>query len=657
MPEPVVGSIADRYALLRKLGRGGMGTVWLARDGQHDRLVAIKLLHAELAGVVGGDRFLREIRVTAQLQHPNIVPMLDSGVIRRGDGTEVPWYAMPYLEGESLRARLMREPQLPLDDALRITDLISQALQAAHRHGIVHRDIKPENVLLSAGSVYVVDFGIAKAVAETDAERLTSTGLSIGTPAYMSPEQASGDKMDARSDQYSLATVLYEMLVGEPPFGGRTAQAIVARRLTETARAIHPVRPGVPFSVERAVLKALERAPADRFADLAAFSAALRDTTAASVPSVQAKPSSRRRLVVLGLLVLLLIGVYPFLRRASARGQARDPELVALYSRGIQAFERRTQTGSAEAAQIFSAVLARDSSYGDAWTALAQTYVRADVRGFVIPGVPSDSIIDAAVRAVDRALALDSNSAAAWRVRATLSERIDPTDDGPALRSIRHAIALDSTQPDSWHYLGLYLTETGDPSGGIAAWHRCLDLSPTNTQCLAFLGIAFYWRRQYDSAAVYGDSAVRVDPGYYLGRTSIAQTELSRGNIGKAVAAFDAAVRLSSGVEVVNAMAGSALPVDRAGQAAKARELLARADSLSKSYQPLKIHTVTYLAESYLGLGDTRKALRLLTDYQPRADLHFQLHLRCDPLLDPVAKNPAFQSLLLKAMPRPAHGC
>jgi hypothetical protein len=168
---------------------------------------------------------------------------------------------------------------------------------------------------------------------------------------------------------------------------------------------------------------------------------------------------------VLGLLVLLLIGVYPFLRRGSAREQARNPELVALYNRGIQALERRTQTGSAEATQIFSAVLARDSSYGDAWTALAQTYVRADIRGFVIPGVPSDSIIDAAVRAVDRALALDSNSAAAWRVRGTLSERIDPTDDAAALQSIRHAIALDSTQPESFVLLGMYLTETGDPDG------------------------------------------------------------------------------------------------------------------------------------------------------------------------------------------------
>ncbi|HSR92667.1 MAG TPA: protein kinase [Gemmatimonadales bacterium] len=657
MPEPVVGSIADRYALLRKLGRGGMGTVWLARDGQHDRLVAIKLLHPELAGVVGGDRFLREIRVTAQLQHPNIVPMLDSGVIRRGDGTEVPWYAMPYLEGESLRARLTREPQLPLEDALRITDLVSQALQAAHRHGIVHRDIKPENVLLSAGSVYVVDFGIAKAAAEVDAERLTSTGLSIGTPAYMSPEQASGDKVDARSDQYSLATMLYEMLVGEPPFAGRSAQAIVARRLTETARAIRPVRPGVPFPVERAILKALERSPADRFADLGAFSAALRDTAATSVPSVTAKPSSPRRLVVLGLLVLLLIGVYSFLQRGSARAQARDPDLIALYQRGLEALGRRTQTGTTEAAQTFSAVLAKDSSFGDAWTGLAQTYTRADLRGFVIPGVPPDSLIDAAVRAVDRALALDSNSAAAWRVRSTLNQRIDPTDDTPALRSIRHAIALDSTQPESWHYLGMYLTETGDPGGGITAWHRCLALSPTNTQCLAFLGLAYYWRRQYDSAAMYGDSAVSIDPGYYLGRTSLAATELSRGNTGKAVAAFDAALRLSSGVETVNAIVENALAVSHAGDQAKARKLLVQAESLGKGYRPFSLHTAVYFAETYAGLGDATTALRLLRDYQPRADLHFQLHLRCDPLLDPVADNPAFQSLLLKEMPRPPHGC
>jgi hypothetical protein len=297
--------------------------------------------------------------------------------------------------------------------------------------------------------------------------------------------------------------------------------------------------------------------------------------------------------------------------------------------------ERRTQTGSAEATQIFSAVLARDSSYGDAWTALAQTYVRADIRGFVIPGVPSDSIIDAAVRAVDRALALDSNSAAAWRVRGTLSERIDPTDDAAALQSIRHAIALDSTQPESFVLLGMYLTETGDPDGrhcgGASLPGPESDQYPVPRLPWDFLLLAPPVRQR----GVFGDSAVSVDPGYYPGRTSIAATELSRGNIRKSVAAFDAAVRLSSGVETVNAMAGSALAVDRAGQAAKARGAAGAGRFTLEILPTLKVTRSLTSPRATIGLGDTRKALRLLTDYQPRADLHFQLHLRCDPLLDP----------------------
>ncbi|MGI9077773.1 MAG: serine/threonine-protein kinase [Gemmatimonadaceae bacterium] len=202
--------VADRYSVERELGRGGMATVWLARDLRHERFVAIKVLHPELAGAIGVDRFIREVRLTARLQHPNIVPILDSGVLRAADGTSLPWYAMAYLEGESLRTRLAREHQLPIDEALDITEAVANALQTAHRHGILHRDIKPENVFLSDGHVYVVDFGIAKALIETGVEGLTSTGLAIGTPAYMSPEQAMADSIDARSDQYSLASILYE---------------------------------------------------------------------------------------------------------------------------------------------------------------------------------------------------------------------------------------------------------------------------------------------------------------------------------------------------------------------------------------------------------------------------------------------------------------
>ena len=212
-------ALADRYTVVRELGRGGMASVWLARDLRHDRMVAIKVLHPELAGAIGVDRFLREIRVTAKLQHPNIVPLLDSGVFPGADGVSLPWYAMAYVPGESLRVRLGREAHLPVDEALCIAEDAAAALEAAHREGIVHRDIKPENLLLSGGRAYVADFGIAKAVIETGGERLTSTGLAIGTPVYMSPEQASAQAVDARSDQYGLACVLYEMLVGEPGAG------------------------------------------------------------------------------------------------------------------------------------------------------------------------------------------------------------------------------------------------------------------------------------------------------------------------------------------------------------------------------------------------------------------------------------------------------
>ena len=279
MRDHLNAALADRYAVERELGRGGMASVWLARDLRHDRSVAIKVLHEELAGAIGVDRFVREIRLAARLQHPHIVPVLDSGVFTGPSAVTLPWYAMPFIAGESLRARLDRERHLPIEAALRITEQAAAALQVAHREGIVHRDIKPENLLLDDGAAYVADFGVAKALLDTGGERLTATGLAIGTPAYMSPEQATADVVDARSDQYSLACVLYEMLAGEPPFTGPSAQAVMARRLTEPARALRPVRSVVPVGVEAAVLRALERIPADRFPDVAAFAAALRNAT------------------------------------------------------------------------------------------------------------------------------------------------------------------------------------------------------------------------------------------------------------------------------------------------------------------------------------------------------------------------------------------
>jgi eukaryotic-like serine/threonine-protein kinase len=271
--------LGSHYALERELGRGGMATVYLARDLRHDRPVALKVLHPELAASLGSDRFLREIRMAARLQHPHILTVLDSGEVPVSGAPPLLWFTMPFIRGESLRDRLTREKQLPLDDALRIAREAADALESAHQEGIIHRDIKPENILLtgSAGSGHalVADFGIARALGSGD-EKLTETGIAVGTPAYMSPEQASGQReLDPRTDVYSLGVVLYEMLAGETPFAAPTAQAMIARRFMEAPRLVRQLRDTVPEAVEEALQKALARTAADRFGSAAQFAAAL----------------------------------------------------------------------------------------------------------------------------------------------------------------------------------------------------------------------------------------------------------------------------------------------------------------------------------------------------------------------------------------------
>ena len=264
-------ALAGRYEIERELGRGGMATVYLARDVRHHRNVALKVLDPELAAVLGAERFLSEIRTTANLQHPHILPLFDSG---EAEGQL--YYVMPFVDGESLRARLERERQLPFDDAIRIAREVADALAHAHARGILHRDIKPENILLQGGHALVADFGIALAVQQAGGARMTQTGLSLGTPQYMSPEQAMGERsLDARTDVYALGAVTYEMLAGEPPFTGPTVQAIVAKVMTERPVALRTLRDTVPPPIEAAILKALAKLPADRFTSASAFGEAL----------------------------------------------------------------------------------------------------------------------------------------------------------------------------------------------------------------------------------------------------------------------------------------------------------------------------------------------------------------------------------------------
>jgi eukaryotic-like serine/threonine-protein kinase len=290
--ERLAAALADRYRIERELGQGGMATVYLAQDLKHDRKVAIKVLRPELAAVIGADRFLHEIKTTANLQHPHILPLHDSGTV---EGTV--FYVMPYVEGESLRDRLNREKQLPVEDAVRIAREVGSALDYAHRHGIIHRDIKPENILLHDGTALVADFGIALAASTTGGTRMTETGMSLGTPHYMSPEQAMGERvLDARSDVYALGAVLYEMLAGEPPFSGPTAQAIVAKVMTSEPTPLHQLRKTVPGNIEAVVLTALQKLPADRFATAAELVTALGNPTFATTTTQGAMaPVTRRR--------------------------------------------------------------------------------------------------------------------------------------------------------------------------------------------------------------------------------------------------------------------------------------------------------------------------------------------------------------------------
>ena len=255
----VRAALAGRFRIEREIGRGGMATVFLAEDLKHPRKVAIKVLKPELTATLGAERFLREIAIASKLNHPHIVPLHDSGTA--GD---VLYYVMPYVEGESLRERLARDKQLSVDDAVRLTREAAEALEAAHAQGVVHRDIKPGNILLEAGHAMVADFGLARAIVHAGGDSITSSGLIVGTPEYMSPEQASGvADLDARTDVYSLGCVLYEMLAGEAPYTGPTAQTIVAKQMSQPVPSVRVVRPTVPPPLDAVLQRALAKIPAD----------------------------------------------------------------------------------------------------------------------------------------------------------------------------------------------------------------------------------------------------------------------------------------------------------------------------------------------------------------------------------------------------------
>lgn len=301
---PLNDALGDAYAIEREIGRGGMATVYLAEDRKHHRKVAVKVLRPELAATLGPERFLREIEVAAHLRHPHILPLYDSGQM----GGSILYYVMPYVEGESLRQRLDRDQALSVEESLQLAREVADALSHAHAHGVIHRDIKPENILLEAGHAVVADFGIARAVSSAGGEELTATGVAIGTPQYMSPEQAAANReVDGRTDIYSLGCVLYEMLTGAPPFTGASAQAVMARHALDPVARIRTVRSTVPETVEQVVFRALAKVPADRYASARQLADALTAASRTQAAPPMARRKSRLSKVQLSLLAILVV--------------------------------------------------------------------------------------------------------------------------------------------------------------------------------------------------------------------------------------------------------------------------------------------------------------------------------------------------------------
>jgi tetratricopeptide (TPR) repeat protein len=463
-------ALTGRYRIERELGAGGMATVWLAHDLKHDRKVAIKVLHPHLAALVGADRFLKEIRTTANLQHPHILPLFDSG---EADG--LLFYVMPFVDGESLRHRLAREQQLSIADAVRITSEVASALDYAHRQGVIHRDIKPENILLHDGRALVADFGIAIAPDIGDT-RLTETGMSIGTPQYMSPEQALGEReLDARTDIYALGAMLYEMLTGTPPFTGPSAQAIVAKVISHKPVPPSRLRKDVPRHVEDAVLVALQKEPANRFAAAADLQAALLESGSARMPRLRGRSVVRAVVVAAAVVAIALLATRPWTRRGSAlRGHVPDTAAVRLVKQAA-AFEARRQPWSCDSAEkVYSDATYRDTLYAEAFGSLARAHALCGMFG---GGDPRTEFI-AASTAASEALRLDPDLAVGYTARGMVA-LFGHQDFSSARRDFRESIRLDSMAYEPWLYQTWCFVGSGMLDSAVASIRHAFRIEPT----------------------------------------------------------------------------------------------------------------------------------------------------------------------------------
>ena len=632
-------ALRDRYRIEREIARGGMATVYLAKDLRHDRDVALKVMHREVALALGRERFLREIKLTAKLSHPNILTVHDSG-----EAHDCLWYVMPYVEGETLRERLKNGAPFGVEEAVTLAREAADAIGYAHSLGVVHRDIKPENILISRGHAVIADFGIARAIDAARDDSLTGSGVALGTTAYMSPEQALGEDVDAASDVWALGCVMYEILSGKPPFGSG-GREVITRALTGRPVPLRIVRPGIPEDLELVVSKALAREKTERYANASQLVAAL-DLYRAGTRSL----FGRRRTIELALgvafVAIVLAGAAMMIlsRRdprivSSVPAESIKTERLSTDSIARELFKvakveqlRRTAPSMARAIGLYSQVIGRDSTYAPAWARLAGTAQLAHARAYDIPGIPRDSLIALAVAASSRAIELDPDNAESWLVKARVSRLVDPVDNGPPLFAIRKSLSLDSTDANAWYDLGLVEQESLHDSAARVAWLRSAELNPNDMQTMAFMGQHHLWNDQYEEALKWADSAIKLDPTYQVGRNTTGMIEIALGRPLNALRHFDVVMKLTSGREQVNPLAMMAIAQAALGDRAKARESIRIANGLFDTSKPAS-HEAVYLGAALAAIGDTAGAVRLMKAYEPRGDLHYQLHLKRDPPL------------------------
>src|SRR5512135_11005 len=628
-------SLSDRYAFDREVGRGGMATVYRAEDVKHHRPVAIKVLHPYLAMNLGPERFLREIQIAAQLQHPHIVPLYDSG--QAGD---LLYYVMPFVEGESLRQRLVREPRLSLDEALHLARAVAAALDYAHRQGVVHRDSKPENVMLHEGEALVTDFGIAKAISAAGGESLTQTGVAIGTPAYMSPEQAAGEtEPDGRSDIYSLGCMLYEMLAGAAPFTGPTVQAVMARRFTETAPPVRAARPTVPEAVEQAVARALARVPADRFATASQLAQAPTlpsgTTPPGNAPTVSAAPApaAGKSIAVLPFVnmsadpeneyftdgiaeeIINALTKVQALRVASRtssfafKGKNQDIRKV-----GEQLNVGTVLEGSVRKAGNKLRVTAQLVNVADGYHLWSERYDRQLEDVFAIQDEIAENIVralrvvlsDAEKRAIEQAPTTDIEAYDYYLRGRQFFHQFRRTGIQFARRMFERAMEADpgyarayAGAADCCSFLYMYWDASkANLEGADAYSSKALELAPELAEAHASRGFAVSLSRRYDEARREFETAIRLNPRLYEAHYLYARACFQEGHLEEAVRHYEEASRVRP--EDYQAVLLMQSPLNGLGRKAEAQAALRRGLQVAEKHLELNPDDARAL---YLGAG------------------------------------------------------